>query len=299
MRKYQSHKVVEAEPITAYQNTITVKTVTTGDGVEAYTHEVPENFFARGVPEVGDYLVRCDDWYVALWPKFMFEKSHTLVPDGERFAGYCPTCGQASRHYDGIFVERSGRAFAITEEELEDGQAVDLFRERLIELLRIQGTSLPDKPRPTIAELEAILDEATEPVEIMPDGSVRTVRATGSVLQPDGSVGRVDVDPEKVRQMGRDSSVEDVMIRQVGERLHFDSAKVHQLGERVEYAGTKEREALADALNATDIPRERLVRYLIGRIAEHQGTYMDRTADGDRMEELSFLLMTAVQGGII
>ncbi len=79
MRKWKSHKIVEAEPITVVADTITYKGVTTGEGLNAYRHEVPENFFARGRPEIGDYLVRYEDGYLSWSPKAVFEDGYRLV----------------------------------------------------------------------------------------------------------------------------------------------------------------------------------------------------------------------------
>ncbi len=77
MRRWQSHKIVEAEQITSCANTITNKTVTTSDGLNAHRHEVPESFFARGLPDVGDYLVIYEDGYMSWSPKKAFEEGYT------------------------------------------------------------------------------------------------------------------------------------------------------------------------------------------------------------------------------
>lgn len=83
LRRWQCHKIVEAEPITSFTDTITNKSVTTGEGINAYRHEVPENFFGRGKPEIGDYLVRYDTGkdteYLSWSPKKAFEEGYTAI----------------------------------------------------------------------------------------------------------------------------------------------------------------------------------------------------------------------------
>jgi hypothetical protein len=91
MRKFRSHKIVEAAEISGYQaidyargsrpvgdkSTVTVREA---DGSD-FAVQVPENFFARGKPEIGDYFVRYDDGYVSWSPKKAFEGGYTAVED--------------------------------------------------------------------------------------------------------------------------------------------------------------------------------------------------------------------------
>lgn len=82
MRQWRSHKIVEAEPITSYDDSGFRKFVTTGEGFTIYRHEVPGNFFDRGKPAIGDYLVRYADGYMSWSPKRAFEEGYTLVEPG-------------------------------------------------------------------------------------------------------------------------------------------------------------------------------------------------------------------------
>lgn len=81
MKKYRSHKVVEAAVIRSYNAStdpsIVVDDATPGTGFEAVS--VPGDFFSRGRPEVGDYLVRYADGYLSWSPKKAFEEGYTLV----------------------------------------------------------------------------------------------------------------------------------------------------------------------------------------------------------------------------
>jgi hypothetical protein len=82
MRLWRSQKIVEAEPITSYDDSGFRKFVTTGEGVTTWRHEAPGNFFARGRPRIGDYLVRYADGYMSWIPKRAFEEGYTLVEPG-------------------------------------------------------------------------------------------------------------------------------------------------------------------------------------------------------------------------
>lgn len=82
MKRYQSHKIVEAAPIVACH-------VVSGDKVggsaglsyvEIESSErvtVPKSFFSRGMPAEGDYLVRYEDGYLSWSPKKAFEDGYT------------------------------------------------------------------------------------------------------------------------------------------------------------------------------------------------------------------------------
>jgi|VirMetMinimDraft_7_1064189.scaffolds.fasta_scaffold00089_16 hypothetical protein len=78
MKKYQSHKIVEAAPIigyTALGNYVNVE-ADNDDGYERIA--VPGDFFARGNPDLGDYLVRYQpDGYLSWSPKAVFEAGYT------------------------------------------------------------------------------------------------------------------------------------------------------------------------------------------------------------------------------
>ena len=69
MRRYRSHKVVEAGVV----QHIDVGSVTVDDEVIP----VPAGIFARGTPSIGeDYLVRYEDGYVSWSPKAAFETGY-------------------------------------------------------------------------------------------------------------------------------------------------------------------------------------------------------------------------------
>lgn len=87
MRRWQSHKIVEADEITDIVNTMATKAIVTegASAMEAERHEVPDNFFGRGTPQIGDYLVRYDGGqeteYLSWSPKAAFESGYSLVDD--------------------------------------------------------------------------------------------------------------------------------------------------------------------------------------------------------------------------
>jgi hypothetical protein len=80
MKKYQSHKIVEADKIVTWNESL----VGAGGSVitEGGTFEVPDGFFARGMPAPGDYLVRYGDGYLSWSPKQVFEDGYTAVGAG-------------------------------------------------------------------------------------------------------------------------------------------------------------------------------------------------------------------------
>ena len=85
--RYQSHKIVEAAPIIAYERTepcaVWVRShlnVTTHiDEAQTEKIGVPSDYFARGVPGIGDYFVRYEDGYMSWSPKQAFEDGYALV----------------------------------------------------------------------------------------------------------------------------------------------------------------------------------------------------------------------------
>ncbi len=83
MRKWQSHKIVEAEPITAIwpgreNGKGPGATIELASG-EKYS--VDEPFLARGEPEEGGYLVRYVDGYLSWSPKKAFEEGYTELKE--------------------------------------------------------------------------------------------------------------------------------------------------------------------------------------------------------------------------
>lgn len=83
MKRYQSHKIVEAAPIDRVNRAKIV-------GEQSYlivnggalAVDVPEDFFGRGVPEMGDYLVRyMPDGYLSWSPKAVFEAGYTACAE--------------------------------------------------------------------------------------------------------------------------------------------------------------------------------------------------------------------------
>jgi hypothetical protein len=85
MKKYQSHKIVEAAPI--YGTDPSTSTVVISEaGHPRWEVEVPKDFFARGVPGIGDYLVRYQpDGYLSWSPKAVFEAGYSAI-DGTALA---------------------------------------------------------------------------------------------------------------------------------------------------------------------------------------------------------------------
>lgn len=75
LKKYQSHKIVEAALIDEVD--IPRNRVRCGD----LWYAVPENFFARGIPNVGDAYFVCYDGgkYYSWSPKVVFEEGYTAM----------------------------------------------------------------------------------------------------------------------------------------------------------------------------------------------------------------------------
>lgn len=82
MKKYQSHKIVEAAVIVGYDNAGTNKH-TFGVWINPGHKwmEVPKDFFARGMPNMGDYLVRYEEGYLSWSPKAVFEAGYSEIKD--------------------------------------------------------------------------------------------------------------------------------------------------------------------------------------------------------------------------
>jgi hypothetical protein len=75
--RYQSHKIVEAAPIIAYERTEPCAVWVRIDEAQTEKIGVPADFFARAIPGVGDYFVRYEDGYVSWSPKQAFEDGYT------------------------------------------------------------------------------------------------------------------------------------------------------------------------------------------------------------------------------
>lgn len=84
MPRYKSHKIIEAAQIVSLGpqdgGPLFVK-VEWGDGETATRTvvEVPEDFFARGVPALNDYLVKYEDGYLSWSPAKAFEEGYTRI----------------------------------------------------------------------------------------------------------------------------------------------------------------------------------------------------------------------------
>lgn len=160
MRRWQSHQIVEADEITDIVNTMTVKSVTTmGLALEAERRPLPDNFFDRGTPQVGDYLIRHSyETNDLSWsPKAAFEEGYTLYED--------PALDFQ------IHVSYRGQAFVITEEEIEDNLTVTMFMERAVKLLGNPALILRDRYEPRNLPPADVSAASLEQVEIeLPDG---------------------------------------------------------------------------------------------------------------------------------
>ena len=81
MRRWRSHKIVEAEVIDRVEiNTSDRRT--SGGSIEVRDGEtvvVPRGFFARNKPLPGDYLVRYGNGYLSWSPHAAFEDGYTEV----------------------------------------------------------------------------------------------------------------------------------------------------------------------------------------------------------------------------
>jgi hypothetical protein len=79
--RYRSHKIVQAGPIISYDSARCEVTVDIGDAlVKPMTLRVPEDFFARGKPKAGDYLVKYEpDGYLSWSPREAFVEGYTRI----------------------------------------------------------------------------------------------------------------------------------------------------------------------------------------------------------------------------
>lgn len=81
MRKFRSHKVVEAAEVWSRDPQDPPRWFQVG-GIEGQPTErldVPASFTARGVPGLGDYIVRYEDGYLSWSPKKAFEEGYAPV----------------------------------------------------------------------------------------------------------------------------------------------------------------------------------------------------------------------------
>ena len=84
LANWKSHKIVKAGKVMPVQITAdegegtSVITIEDGNGA-ACKVVVPENFFARGTPQTGDYIVIYDDGYKSWSPAKAFEEGYTRV----------------------------------------------------------------------------------------------------------------------------------------------------------------------------------------------------------------------------
>lgn len=76
MKKYRSHKIVEAAQISEARPATFLILTTEGDTVA-----VPSDFFSRGIPQPSDYLVKYDPEYLSWSPKAVFEKGYSPLVD--------------------------------------------------------------------------------------------------------------------------------------------------------------------------------------------------------------------------
>lgn len=88
MRKYKSHKVVEAGRIDMKPGPIAdIVYISDPDGDGMIPVQVPDGVFARGVPNEGDYLVRYEDGYMSWSPKEAFESGYSLLSEADQENG--------------------------------------------------------------------------------------------------------------------------------------------------------------------------------------------------------------------
>jgi len=82
LQKYKSHKTVLAGKIQGIRTEERIaRPVVTALVVGGHEYLVPENFSARGTPEVGDYLVRYEGGYLSWSPAKAFEDGYMLIED--------------------------------------------------------------------------------------------------------------------------------------------------------------------------------------------------------------------------
>lgn len=80
MKKYKSNKTVGAEPIceiSKFNDGFKIGYKDRTKNNQLFTRVVQKSFFARGMAEIGDYLVEYEEGYMSWCPKDVFEKNHT------------------------------------------------------------------------------------------------------------------------------------------------------------------------------------------------------------------------------
>lgn len=82
MDKYQCHKIVEAAVINSVDNGQHNDNVH-GVWIKPNNEwvELNKEFFARGIPSKGDYLVKYENDYFSWSPKDVFEKGYTKIEE--------------------------------------------------------------------------------------------------------------------------------------------------------------------------------------------------------------------------
>lgn len=174
MKTYQSHKVVEAAPImgyTALGNYVNVE-ADNADGYERVS--VPGDFFARGNPDLGDYLVRyAPDGYLSWSPRAVFDAGYTIIQEAKPGTGN-PSPGNVwqSRAMDELeqlsdrlnLLRHSLLKDAIPDEQIKgllqaQLKAMTAYHDALSQRLRVCGVIDTETP-PVVRET---VDEGGEP----------------------------------------------------------------------------------------------------------------------------------------
>jgi hypothetical protein len=83
IRRWKSHKIVEAEKITGIEPQIVHNQhpLILGDGLDAPRFVVNDEFRDKHDPKVGDYLVKYSDGYVSVSPAKAFEEGYHLFDE--------------------------------------------------------------------------------------------------------------------------------------------------------------------------------------------------------------------------
>lgn len=307
MRRWQSHRIVEAEPITALEeHPISGRDcVITGTGTDAYRHEVPEDFFARGKAIVGDYFVQHENGHLAWSPKAVFEADYTLVDLMD----------------DNIAVSYRGQGFAITREEIEDNLMVAMFMERAAKLLGHAVVKDSAPYRESIAQgatfgggqMPLLVDHNGRAVAVVPEVMEKLEEIRAIILR-DRYEPRAMPDTKDITVSNCNGAFvitgeefEDGLAMALFQKRLWRLMDKHPddvIADSVEPLATiadleaGNVEVMPDgSIRRKPTARATLVRFLVARIAKFEAGY-DST-DAARMEELSWLLLQAVGGNIL
>lgn len=80
MKKYQSHKIVQAAEIEGiFSCTGGFEVIVKSHPGNSETYHVNEQFFSRWKASTGDYLVVYEDGYMSWSPKTVFEEGYTEI----------------------------------------------------------------------------------------------------------------------------------------------------------------------------------------------------------------------------